>query len=184
MDQLPVSITVTVVVLTAFLIFITALKYAGLSEFSRTRLMMTSFFCFIVTTLTISFWPYTLVTLPFTIPACVVGIVLGYALGVRAARQRLSAEGMVHYMEHFAHIHPTHLKNLTWWSLINFYSVMSALVLINLVGFSTVLFRDAQTLAILTSAVGAFLLGTIIPYLIHLWSIKAKHPSTSSTSER
>ena len=184
MDQLPASITLTVAVLTVFFIFILALKYALPDSFARTRLMMTSFFFFIVTTLTISFWPYTLATLPFTIPACILGTVVGYALGVRAAQQRLNAEGMVQYMEHFAHIHSTHLKNLTWWSLINFYSVMSAILLINLVGFSTVLFPQVQNLAIATSGIGAFLIGTIAPYLIHLWSIKARHSSTIPTSER
>ena len=184
MDQLPASITITVAVLTVFLTFIIALKYALPDNFARTRLMMTSFFFFIVTTLTISFWPYTFVTLPFTIPACILGVVVGYVLGFRAAERRLNAEGMVHYMEHFARIPPTHFKNLTWWSLINFYSVMSAIVLINLVGFSTVIFREAQNLVIATSGVGAFLLGTIAPYLIHLWSIKMRHNSTTPQSER
>ena len=184
MDQLPSSIIATVAVLTIFLVFITALKYSAASEFVRTRLMMTAFFCFIVSTLTISFWNYTLVTLPFTVPSCLLGMAAGYILGVRAAKQRLSAEGMVHYMQHFAHVHPTHIKNLTWWSLINFYSVMGALLLINLVGFSTVIFREAQNLAVATSTVGAFLLGTIIPYLFHLWSIKAAQNTNSTTSDR
>jgi hypothetical protein len=184
MEQLPGSIIVTIAVLTVFLSLVTALKYAVADNFTRTRAIMTLFFFFIVTTLTISFWQYALATLPYTVPAWLLGALIGYVLGVRAAQKKLSMEGVTHYMEHFAHIHSDDLQHLTWWTLINFYTVMSALVLINLVGFSTVLFRQSEGLAIMTSAVGAFLLGTIAPYLIHLWSIKAAHPKSSTTSER
>lgn len=184
MEQLPASITITVALLTVFFCFIVGLKYTSLSNFTRTRLMMTSFFFFIVATLTISFWQYALATLPFTIPSFASGALIGYFIGVRAAEKRLSTEGLAHYMEHFAHVPVTELKKLTWWSVINFYSVMSALVLINLVGFSTVIFRQNEGLAIMTSAVGALLLGTIAPYLVHLWSISTRHHPTSTTSER
>ncbi len=183
MEQLPNTIVLTILVLTAFFIGIVALKYSTLSNFSRTRLMMTAFFAFIVVTLTISFWHYTLQTLPYTIPAFIVGAILGQVVGVRAAESRLSAEGTVEYMEHFAHIHQTHLKRLTWWSLVNFYSVMGALVLINLVGASTVLFKQDMPLILFTCVVGALLLGSIVPYLIHLWSITAAHASSKMTSE-
>jgi hypothetical protein len=172
MEQLPGSITITVLLLTIFLSFITALKYAVANDFMRKRLIMTSFFFFIIATLTVSFWEYALATLPFTIPACLIGALIGRLVGVRAAQARLKAEGLAHYTKHFAHVHTEELKHFTWWTLINFYSVMSALVLINLVGFSTVIFRQNEMLAIMTSMVGAFLLGTIAPYLIHLWGIK------------
>jgi hypothetical protein len=174
MDQLPGTITVTIALLTVFLVFITALKYAVPNDFARTRAIMTSFFFFIVATLTISFRQYAMATLPFAIPAFFVGSVIGYAIGVRAAEKKLSAQGVAHYMEHFAHVHVGDLQKLNWWSVINFYSVMGALVLINFVGLSTVIFRQSEDLAILTSAVGAFLLGTIAPYLLHLWSIRTK----------
>ena len=87
-------------------------------------------------------------------------------------------------MENFAHIHFHELRALNWWALINFYSVMGALLLINLVGLTTVIFHNTKPLTLLTSAFGAFLIGTIIPYLIHLWSISAKHAKRSTTSER
>jgi len=173
--ELPASITITIALLTVFLCFFVGLKYATISSFTRMRLMMTSFFFFIVATLTISFWQFTLDTIPFTAPAFIIGALMGYIVGVRAAEHRLRTEGIAHYMEHFAHVHVTEFKKLTWWSVINFYSVMGALILINLVGFTTVILQQNKSFAILTSAVGAFLLGTIAPYLVHLWSIRAKH---------
>jgi hypothetical protein len=174
MDQLPASITLDIALLAVFLSFITALKYAIPSNFVRTRLIMTSFFCFIVLTLSISFWHYAMATLPYTVPAWAVGLLLGYALGVTTERQKLASQGVQYYMEHFAHIHFSDIKNLTWWSVVNFYSVMGGLLLINLVGLSTVIFKDVEPLAIATCVVGAFLLGTILPYLAHLWTISAE----------
>jgi hypothetical protein len=173
MADLPSSITITIALLTVFLGFITSLKYAVSNHFTRTRLIMTSFFFFIVATLTISFSEFAVDTLPFTIPSFIVGALIGYLFGVRAAEVRLKQEGLAHYTRHFAHIHLRGLSDLNWWTLINFYSVMSALALINLVGLSTVIFRHSEVLAIFTSVVGAFLLGTIAPYLVHLWSLRA-----------
>jgi hypothetical protein len=174
MVGLPISITINIALLAIFLIFIAALKYGRQSNFVRTRIIMTSFFIFIVATLSVSFWPYALATLPFTTPAALAGIVIGYLLGVRTEQQKLKAQGLKYYMEHFAHIHKSDLTSLTWWSIINFYSVMGGLLLINLVGLSTVIFHGSEVWAILTSIVGAFLLGTIAPYLVHLWSVKGR----------
>ncbi|HVU80055.1 MAG TPA: hypothetical protein VHD37_01690 [Candidatus Paceibacterota bacterium] len=183
MEGLPASITVTIAVLTVFLSFITALKYAVEDDFARTRLIMTAFFFFIVATLTVSFWKYTFDTLPFTTPAWLLGALIGYILGVRTEQAKLRMQGLTHYMQHFAHVHPTDFQNFKWWSVINFYSVMSALLLINLVGLSTVIFREAESWAIATSVMGAFLLGSIAPYLIHLWSIRSPQAASKTTSE-
>lgn len=182
--DLPNSITITIAVLTVFLVFITALKFGIEDEFVRTRLIMTAFFFFIIATLTISFWRYTAATLPYTTPAFGLGALLGYILGVRTEQKKITTEGLSYYMRHFAHIRSSDLESFTWWSFINFYSVMSALVLINLVGLSTVLFRRSEDLSIGTCVVGAFLLGTIAPYLVHLWSIKAAHSTSTTTSEK
>jgi hypothetical protein len=133
---------------------------------------MTSFFFFIVFTLTISFWQYATATLPYAVPAFVVGVCVGYVLGVRTEQQKLRAQGLSYYMQHFAHVHLKDVASLTWWSLINFYSVMGGLLLINLVGLSTVIYHGNEDWAIVTSLFGAFLIGTIVPYLLHLWSIK------------
>ncbi len=184
MDQLPLSITVTIAILTLFLIFVSALKFVVEDYFTRTRLMMTSFFFFIVTTLTISFWPFFFATLPFTIPAFLGGAALGYVVGVRAAEKRLKTEGLAHYMKHFAHVHFRDIEHFNWWSFVNFYTVMSALALINLVGLSTVIFRGAENWAIVTSTVGALLLGSIAPYITHLWSIRTRQKRSSTTSEK
>lgn len=173
MTQLPVTIGIAIALLAFFLIFITALKYAIHNNFMRTRVIMTAFFLFIVCTLSFSFWPYAAATFPYTIPAFIVGLTLGYLIGVRTAQQKLRAHGVEHYMEHFAHIHSHDFKNLTWWSVVNFYSVMGGLILINFVGFSTVFHSGSETWAITTSVVGALLLGSIVPYLAHLWSVKA-----------
>jgi hypothetical protein len=145
-----------------------------MSNFARTRLVMTAFFFFIVCTLTVSFSNYTTATLPYTVPAFFAGILLGYYFGVQAAEQKLKAQGLEHYLEHFAHVHFKDIATLNWWSVVNFYTVMGGLVLINLVGASTVLFHSAEYTVVRTSAVGAFLLGTIVPYLLHLWSINVR----------
>ena len=184
MDQLPLSITVDIALLAIFLSFVTGLKYAVSNDFVRTRFIMTSFFIFIVMTLSVSFWQYTGATLPFTVPAMLLGIYLGYKLGVTTERQKLHEEGLRYYMAHFAHIHFEDLQSLSWWSVINFYTVMGGLLLINLLGLSTVIFRGAQNWAIFTSAIGAFLLGTIVPYIIHLWSIRTAHTKSSTARER
>jgi hypothetical protein len=183
MEQLPVSITLVIAALTVFLCFVAGIKYAIDDNFTRTRLIMTAFFFFIVTTLSISFWQYASPSLPYTIPACLVGIGIGYLFGVRAAKERLAKSGLEHYVEHFAHVHSTDLAHFNWWSVINFYTVAGGLILINLVGLSSVIFRDDAESAIRTSMVGAFLLGTIVPYLFHLWSIKAPHQAKSTISE-
>ncbi len=183
MEGVPLSVIAAVAVLTLFLSLLTALKYAVADNFTRTRLIMTAFFCFIVATLTISYWPFFFATLPYTVPAGMLGVIIGYFVGVRAAEERLNTEGLRHYLEHFAHIHLKDSSSLNWWSLINFYSVMSALALINLVGLTTVIFNNTKPLTLATSAFGAFLIGTIAPYLIHLWSIKAPQKTTSTTSE-
>lgn len=172
MQELPTSIMVVIAVATVFLSFAVGLTYAMRSAFARTRLIMTAFFAYIVFTLSISFWGFALQTLPYSIPAFLVGCAIGYFLGVKAAEEKLKMQGLEYYMEHFAHIHFHDVKRLTWWSVINFYSIMGGLVLINLVGISNVLMRGSQTGAIATSVVGAFLLGTIVPYLLHLWSIR------------
>jgi hypothetical protein len=60
---------------------------------------------------------------------------------------------------------------------------MSALALINLVGLTTVILHNLKPMALLTSAFGAFLIGSIVPYLIHLWSIKIRQKRSKTTSE-
>ncbi|MDB5225479.1 MAG: hypothetical protein JWL87_431 [Candidatus Adlerbacteria bacterium] len=180
---LPPSITLVIALLAIFLSYLVVIKYTVRNNFARTRLGMTSFFFFIVATLSLSFWQYTLHTLPFAGPFFALGALIGHFVGVRGAEERLKSEGLAHYHEHFAHVHVGALKNMTWWSVVNFYSVAGALMLINLVGFSTVIARS-EGFAIATSAVGAFLLGTIAPYLVHLWTIRAQHHPNSTTSDR
>ncbi|MDO8624173.1 MAG: hypothetical protein Q7R54_02345 [bacterium] len=184
MTSLPPSIIIVLALLTVFLSLSVGLRYAIRSQFVRTRLIMTLFFFFIIGILTISFWRSALLTLPYTVPAVLFGALVGYLLGVRTERKKLTAQGLAHYMEHFAHIHFHDIRSLTWWSFINFYSVMGALVLINLVGLSNVIFLGAEAGVIATSMFGAFLIGTIIPYLAHLWSIRARHQPSNTTSER
>lgn len=171
--SLPGTIVLAIAVLAIFLSYLVVLKYTVRENFHRTRLSMTSFFFFIVVTLSLSFWNYTLATLPYAIPAFGAGLIAGYLVGVRGAEERLKKEGHAHYREHFAHLHVRGLSDMNWWTVINFYTIMGALALINLVGFSTVL-MPSESLAIGTSAVGAFLLGTIAPYLMHLWSLSRR----------
>jgi hypothetical protein len=172
MNQLPPSIILTIAVLTVFFMSIVVAKFAIEDNFTRTRLVMTAFFCFIVATLTISFWEFFFATLPFTIPAGAVGVLAGFLIGVPAAKDRLKREGVRHYRAHFAHIETNGIKGFQWWTLINFYTVLTTLALINLVGFTTVLLHNLKPMALVTSAFGAFLIGSIFPYLWHLWSIK------------
>lgn len=171
--SLPGTIVLAIAALAVFLCYLVVLKYSEPDNFRRTRLSMTSFFFFIVATLSLSFWKYALATLPYAAPAFAAGLCLGYLVGVRGAEERLKKEGRAHYREHFAHVHAHGLAELSWWSFVNFYTIGGALVLINLVGFSTVL-MPSEGLAIATSAVGALLLGSIAPYLMHLWSLSRR----------
>lgn len=166
------TITLAIAALAAFFIYLTAVKYAVTDDFDRARLIMTSFFIFIVFTLSLAFWPYRYASLPYAAPALLVGIGLGYFVAVRAAKERLMTEGMAHYLEHATHVHLKDLAALKWWSVINFYSIMGALLIINLIGLSMVWFKDNQALAITTCVLGAFGVGTLAPYLYHLWSIR------------
>src|SRR6185369_3150470 len=104
--EAPLTVTIAIAVLTAFLLFIGALRYAMSSTFARTRLVMTAFFCFIVITLTLAFWRYTMQTLPFTIPALILGLFAGYFVGVREAERKLMMQGLEHYLAHLTHVHP------------------------------------------------------------------------------
>jgi hypothetical protein len=175
MSGTALTITIAVALLALFLISITIFKFAVKNTFTRTRFMMSTLFIFIVLTLSISFWPYAYLTLPYAIPALIVGMILGYAIGVRTARQKLMMQGIERYMERFAIIEHSDVKNLNWWSLVNFYSIMSGLILINLVGFTNVILKGNSTFIIFTSIVGAALIGSIIPYLAHLWTFPLTH---------
>jgi hypothetical protein len=157
--------------LALFLISVAASRYAIQSNFARTRFVMTALFFYIIISLSISYWSLALQTFPFSIPAFVIGIILGEVVGVRTERQKIFMHGLEHYMERFAHISHRDLANFTWWSFINFYSISCVLVLINLIGFTTVILDRSAPLAILTSVIGAALIGSILPYLAHLWSI-------------
>jgi cytochrome bd-type quinol oxidase subunit 2 len=168
------SVIVVIALLALFLISITVFKYAISDRFLQTRLIMSALFAFIVLTLSISFWPSATLTLPYSIPALCLGILLGYFIGVRTERQKIMMHGLEHYMERFAHIEHEDVQKLTWWSIINFYSVMCGLVLINLVGFTNIILGGSPTFIIITSVVGAALIGSIVPYLAHLWTIPFK----------
>jgi hypothetical protein len=181
--MLPLTIVATIAVLTVFLSFLIVIKYAVKDDFLRRALIMTSFFIFIVLTLTLSYLEFFFATLPYTIPAGAFGMLAGYLVGVRAAERKLSAHGIQHYTEHFAHIHINDITELNWWAIFNYYTVMGALALINLVGLTTVIFHNLKPLTLATSAFGAFLIGTLIPYLTHLWMIRMRHNTTRNTSE-
>lgn len=183
MEKLPLSIIAGIAILTLFLSLLLVLKYAVTSNFVRTRIVMSAFFWFIVATLTLAFWPYFLATLPFAVPAGFLGMAIGYFVAVREAKEKLRTQGIEYYMEHFAHIHLKDITGFSWWSVVNFYTVAGALVLINFVGFSNVILGGSKMGAIVTSALGAFLLGTIFPYLAHLWTIKTTTHRSKTTSE-
>lgn len=165
------EIIIDLALLAVFLISITASRYSAQDNFARTRFIMSALFVYIVASLTVSFWRVSLATLPFVIPAFLVGALIGHVAGVRTERQKLLVNGIEHYMAHFARINRKDLKTFTWWSFINYYSVTCALVLINLIGLSTVLMHGSELLAIETSVVGAALIGSILPYLVHLWRL-------------
>jgi hypothetical protein len=165
------AIIVVTALLALFLISITVFKYAIHNNFMRTRLTMSALFIFIVLVLSISFWPSAMITFPYTIPAFICGLILGHLIGVRTEQQKLAMNGVEHYMEHFAHINPADLQNLTWWSFINYYSIMCGLILINLVGFTNIILNGSLVFVVVSSVVGAALIGSIVPYLFHLWTV-------------
>lgn len=174
MTQLPPSIILTIATLTAFFIFIVAAKFAVEDDFKRTRLIMSAFFLFIVATLTICFKDYFFATLPYTVPSGIVGVIAGFIIGLPAAESRMKKEGLSRYRHDFAEIEAKGVRGFAWWSVINFYTITGALLLINLVGFTTVILHNLMPMALFTSAVGAFLIGTLLPYLYHLWTIKTR----------
>jgi hypothetical protein len=176
-------ITVDIAALAAFLIFVSAAGYAVPDTFSRSRLIMTAFFIFIVCTLTVSFWRYTLPSVWFSLPALILGMLAGHFIGVKAAKERLMLEGAERYMAHAFHVHFGDMERLEWWSLINFYTIAGALVLVNVMGLSTVFFAGREGWALASCAIGALLIGTIAPYLVHLWSISARQNTASTTRE-
>lgn len=172
MNSNTIHIIFVIATLIVFLVSLTAFKYTIKDRFSRVRLSMTAFLIFIFVTITISFLQYALYSLYFTIPAFFVGAVLGYRIGVHTERQKIATKGIEHYIEHFAHIRKADLKKMAWWSIVNFYSIIGALILINLIGLSLFIFPDLVEVALFTMTVAAFLIGTIVPYILHLWSIK------------
>lgn len=178
------SVIIAIALLALFLISLTVLKYAVRNSFIRTRFIMTALFAFIVLTLSISFWPEAPITLPFAIPATFVGMLLGYVIGVRTERQKIVTHGIEHYMERFARIDPEDVRKLTWWSVVNYYSIMCGLVLINLVGFTNIILRGSPLFIIITSSIGAAFVGSIIPYLAHLWSIRLTDAPTEAPGPR
>jgi hypothetical protein len=175
MSSLPPSIILNIAILTVFFIFIVAVKFAVEDDFKRTRLIMSAFFFFIVATLTICFSEYFFATLPYTIPAGIVGVVVGFFIGVPAAESRLKKEGLARYKHDFAEVEIKGVKGFQWWTLLNFYTILTTLALINLVGLTTVLLHNLKPMALVMSAFGAFLIGSIIPYLWHLWTIKSRN---------
>jgi hypothetical protein len=176
------SVIIVIALLALFLISITVSKYAIQNNFVRTRFIMSALFAYIVITLSISFWPFALLTLPYAIPAALLGMALGYFIGVRTERQKIVMNGVEHYVEHFAHVNPKDFKNLPWWSIINFYSIMAGLILINLIGFTNIILQGSPAFIIATSVVGAAFIGSIFPYLIHLWLFHVHHVPTTQES--
>jgi ABC-type amino acid transport system permease subunit len=181
--SLPPSIILIVAVLTAFLAFTVVMKYAIEEEFKKNRLIMTGFFFFIVTTLTLSYHEFFFATLPYTIPAGIAGVIAGFLIGVPAAEERLKKEGLARYKHDFAQLEVKGFQGFHWWSVLNFYTVMGSLILINLVGLTTVILHNLEPMALATSAFGAFLIGSILPYLYHLWSISARQNRSKTTRE-
>src|SRR6266403_2977887 len=177
MASTSISIILVIALLALFLISITVIKYAVADNFARTRFTMSALFLFIVCTLSISFWPSATMTIPYTAPAFMLGVLLGYFIGVHTERQKLMMNGAEHYMEHFAHIEHSDFKKLTWWSIVNFYSIICGLILINLIGFTNIILKGSPTFIVITSVVGAALVGSIVPYLAHLWSFRFSHSS-------
>lgn len=178
------AITAVLALLAAFLISIAAVKYAVADNFLRTRLTMSALFIFIVSTLTISFWPYARLTFNYALPALLIGIILGQIIGVRTEQQKLVEQGIERYMERFAHIHKEDVRKLTWWSIINFYSISCGLILINLIGFTNIILHGSERFIIATSIVGALFVGSIVPYLVHLWRLSFTHPATRRRAPR
>lgn len=178
------AIIAVLAILAAFLISVPASKYMIHNNFKRTRLIMSAFFLFVVAALSISFWPYGMMTFNYSFPAILMGIILGQIIGVRTEEQKEMEQGVEYYLEHFAEIKPEDLKNLSWWSIVNFYSIMCGLVLINLIGFTNIILKGSPAFIIATSSIGAFFVGTIVPYLIHLWAHPVRERLNNRKNER
>jgi hypothetical protein len=47
---------------------------------------------------------------------------------------------------------------------------MCGLILINLVGFTNIILSGSPLMTLVSSVAGALLVGSIVPYLAHLWT--------------
>jgi hypothetical protein len=171
MDTNIIAVVTALAALVIFLCLVTVLKYAIRGNFTRTRVILTLLLVFLVAVVLLAFWQYIAASATTMFTTFLLGILVGERAGVRPAQRKIAIDGVQHYMEHYITSNKDEIKTLTWWGLVNFYAIMCALIMMNLIGLSRILFEGNRELAIAVVALGTFLIGTIVPYIIHLWRV-------------
>lgn len=172
MDTNIIAVVTALAALVIFLCLVTVLKYAIRGNFTRTRIIMTALLFFLVAVVLLAFGPYITESATTMFTAFLLGLFIGERAGVRPAQRKIATDGVQHYIEHYVTDNKDEIKTLTWWSIVNFYAILCALIMMNLIGLSRILFEGHTTIAIGVVAFGAFLIGTILPYIIHLWRVR------------
>lgn len=172
MDTNIIAVMTALAALVIFLCLVVVLKYAIKGNFTRTRIILTLLLGFLVAVVLLAFWQHIAASATTMLTAFLLGVLIGERGGVRPAQRKIATEGVRYYMEEFVHTSKEELKAFTWWSIVNFYAIMCALIMMNLVGLSRILFDGNMYLATGVVAFGAFLIGVTLPYVIHLWRVR------------
>jgi hypothetical protein len=160
--------------LSAYLFFLLLMKHRTRSSFALTRITLTSFVVFAFLTLFVVYWRFVIDEAVWASIALLAGTFVGRFLAVEASQKRIAEEGLGNYFEHYLHIHIKSLHKVEWYSLVNVHTIIVALVLINMLGLNELIFESPEWTRF-SIVFANFLVGTCIPYMIHLWTLKAPH---------
>jgi hypothetical protein len=175
MDTNVIPVMTALAALVIFLCLVVVLKYAIRGNFTRTRIILTLLLCFLVSVVLLAFWNHIAASATTMLTTFLFGVLIGERGGVRPAQRKIATEGVRYYMEEFVHSSREELKAFTWWGIVNFYAIMCALIMMNLVGLSRIFFEENGHLATVVVGFGTFLIGVTLPYVIHLWRVHYEH---------
>lgn len=169
-----VQVIISIGLLSAYFFFLLLMRHAVRNHFLITRFTITAFIVYMFATLIVVYWTPMMDNAVQGSVAFLAGLVLGRFMAVTVERRKIAEEGLSNYLEHYLHIHIKSLENLEWWSIVNVHTVIVTLIFIDLLGLNRTVYDSAPaTLFIVVLAL--FLVGTVIPYAVHLWTIKASH---------
>lgn len=165
---------ITVGLISTYLLSLLYAKHTVRSSFMLTRVTVSAFVVTMFTVLFIVYWQYVVDYAVSASFALLAGTLVGHFLAVEVERHKISERGLAHYVEHYLHVHVKTLDNLEWWSVVNVHTIIVTLLLVNIIGLNELIFDSPEWTRFIIVA-SNFLIGTTIPYLIHLWTIKPPH---------